>query len=189
MTHLEKIKGIKIYADIFEAYVAAIIIQSPESGFNTAEKWLSELWIPRLKQWDKEVASLPITSSTTTNTTAGDHHTLTSSISCHQAKQDLATKLLGKNIRLEFIDERPPDLTSEKGRQTFFIGAYLTGWGYERQHLGSGTGSSKQEASQRAALHALTENRALVETIAAKKMAFDERVRAQREKETEGKMV
>ena len=106
-----------------------------------------------------------------------------------RAKQDLAIKLGGVKINLDYIEERPPDLRSEKGRQTFFMGVYLTGWGYERLHLGSGTGSNKKEACHRAALQALTENRERVETIAAKKRAFDERVRAEREREAEGKTV
>ncbi|KAI9784075.1 MAG: hypothetical protein M1816_001047 [Peltula sp. TS41687] len=174
----------KVYADIFEAYVAAIVMQSPESGFATAETWLHALWTPRLKRWDQETSSAKTRGKptiTTTTTTAVDNDDVPSVQPLH-AKQELATKVLSKDIKLLYIDERPPDFTSEKGRQTFFVGVFLTGWGYECQRLGSGTGLSRKEASHHAAVDALTTNSDIVETIAAKKRAFDERVKAERQR-------
>ncbi|KAF2158131.1 hypothetical protein K461DRAFT_318119 [Myriangium duriaei CBS 260.36] len=42
-------KGInKIYADVFEAYVAAAILSDPEGGYAKVERWLKELWTPIL---------------------------------------------------------------------------------------------------------------------------------------------
>ena len=38
----------KILADVFEAYVAAIVLSDPENGISRLEKWLKELWTPIL---------------------------------------------------------------------------------------------------------------------------------------------
>jgi ribonuclease III len=45
----------KITADVFEAYVAGIILSDPINGFQTAEKWLTELWAPQLIDYKEPV--------------------------------------------------------------------------------------------------------------------------------------
>jgi ribonuclease III len=147
----------KTLGDVFEAYVAAVVLSSPETGFSEAEAWLSMLWEDKLVEQ--------------AGTELNQH-----------AKAELMRKLMGKGIKIEFREEREPQILKKEGKSRFFIGAYLRGWGWENQHLGSGVGFSKGEAGIRAAMQALA-NVPLVDEIAAVKKAYDEEVRAKRELE------
>ncbi|KAK1142004.1 hypothetical protein N8T08_008327 [Aspergillus melleus] len=71
----------KTMGDIFESYVAAIILSDPANGHIMAEKWLRQLWLPKL-------------------TDAGPHkYSL-------NAKDALARKIMGKGVKLKYIEER-----------------------------------------------------------------------------------
>ncbi|KAL4972386.1 ribonuclease III domain-containing protein [Aspergillus desertorum] len=134
-------RWIKTKGDIFEAYVAAVILSHPD-GYAVAETWLSELWLPKL-------------------------NSLEESCSNFQAKEALAKKISGKGAKLRYIDEKE-SIQHQGGRQTFFIGVYFTGWGWNNTHLGSGQGSNKTIAGDRAAQQALG-NTELIKKIVASK--------------------
>ncbi|KAI9874151.1 MAG: hypothetical protein M1830_010138, partial [Pleopsidium flavum] len=151
----------KTMGDIFEAYVAAVILADPKSGFNTLEAWLADLWIPKLLQQNIAPKRNP------------------------DAKQDLARKIMGRDIKVSYVDERKPEVIREEGKTYFHIGVYLTGWGWNHQHLGSGRGLNKVEAGTQAAIEALA-NTPLIDKIAAVKQAFDLQVREQRARESIG---
>lgn len=144
----------KTMGDIFEAYVAAIILSDPVNGFPTAEAWLTELWSPMLS--------------------SGEDESLNSN-----AKVHLAAKLLGKGVKIAYLDEADPDMFKKTGTIVFHIGAYLTGWGWENAHLGSGSGLNKSEAGIRAAMEALSNP--LTANIAAVKREFDIKVQKERQ--------
>ncbi|PWY68038.1 ribonuclease III [Aspergillus heteromorphus CBS 117.55] len=141
-------RWLKTKADIFEAYVAAVIQSNPTHGYSIAEAWLTQLWSPKLEQLRKPKSSL-------------------------HAKETLAKRIMGKGIKLNYIEEHPP--TQKKGTQTFSIGVYLTGWGWDHKHLGSGQGSNKAIAGDEAAQQALL-NEELIEEILKAKRACLERV-------------
>ncbi|KAH0557096.1 hypothetical protein GP486_005114 [Trichoglossum hirsutum] len=147
----------KTLGDVFEAYVAAVALSSPDTGFAQAESWLSNLWENKLMEH------------------AGQD------LNPH-AKSEIMKKLMGKGIKVEFREEREPQVFKREGKSKFFVGAYLTGWGWEDQHLGSGVGFSKGEAGTRAAMEALV-NVPLVDEIAAVKKAHDDELKARRETE------
>lgn len=141
----------KTKGDIFEAYVAAVILSDPVSGYEVVEKWLSQLWLPKLLGFHDAKPNL-------------------------QSKELLAKKIMGKGIKLKYIDERPP-VQLAGGMQTFFVGVYLTGWGWENQHLGSGQGLNKASAGDHAAREALL-NKPLIDEIAAVKREHDPKAKA-----------
>lgn len=145
----------KTLGDIFEAYVAAVILSDPMNGVATAEKWLAHLWAPKVRG---EAYSPPENPN---------------------AKQDLAAKVMGKGIKLDYRDIGRPEAIKKEGKVWFSIGAFLTGWGWEDQHLGSGKGLSKGEAGARAAMRAL--QNPVTAHIAAAKREFDAKTRAQQE--------
>lgn len=124
---------LKALGDIFEAFVAAVIISNPEQGFQIAEAWLTDLWEPKLGSPKRE-----------------DAETVDP-----KAKLHLATKIMSKGIKIDYRDEAPPVEIRREGKLVFQIGVYLTGWGWEDQRLGTGKGLNKQEAGQRAAADAL----------------------------------
>lgn len=135
-------RWIKTKGDIFEAYVAAIVLSNPVDGFKIVEDWLTQLWIPKLADLGSEKSEL-------------------------QAKEALAKKIMGKGIKLNYVAEREPVLL-KGGTQTFFIGVYLTGWGWDKKHLGSGEGRNKAIAGDEAARQALL-NVPLIDEISATK--------------------
>ena len=142
----------KTLGDIFEAYVAAVIISDPEQGFQLAEAWLAALWESKLGSQKRE------------DTETADP----------KAKMHLATKILGKGVRVNYRDEAPPVEIREEGKAIFQVGVFLTGWGWKDQHLGSGKGLSKQEAGQKAAADALLNP--LTAQVASVKRDFDSQV-------------
>ncbi|EXJ86862.1 hypothetical protein A1O3_03816 [Capronia epimyces CBS 606.96] len=137
---------LKIKGDVFEAYVAAVVL-SHADGFSVAKKWLTQLWEPKLEA----VSAKPAPST--------------------KSKEELARKILGKDVKVIYTDEREPVIHYGQGTETYSIGVYLTGWGWENQYLGSGKGLSRVAAGQAAAAAAL-ENHPLIDEIVAKRAAF-----------------
>ncbi|KIV80034.1 hypothetical protein PV11_07567 [Exophiala sideris] len=149
---------LKIKGDLFEAYVAAIILSNPTDGFDITKKWLSELWGPKL---DAQSAHPQVSS---------------------QSKVDLAKKIMGNGVKINYVDERDPVVHFGKGKETYYIAAYLNGWGWENRYLGSGEGLSRVAAGQAAAAAALS-NKPLIDEIVAKKAENS----TQRRSEVQGK--
>ncbi|KAK0508390.1 hypothetical protein JMJ35_009474 [Cladonia borealis] len=145
-----KKKWTKTMGDMFEAYVAAIVLSDPTDGFETAEGWLRLLW-------ENKLAKQP-----TIETQTADPN----------AKVQLANKVMGKDIKLHYRDEAPPQELRKEGKLIFQIGVYLTGWGWENTRLGTGKGLSKQEAGAKAAADALVNP--LTAQVASVKIRFND---------------
>ena len=137
---------IKTMGDIFEAYVAAVILSDPTNGFSRAEAWMTELWEPLLVNREEKALNM-------------------------NAKVQLGARVMGKGIKLFYRDEKKPERLKAEGKVLFHIGVYITGWGYQDAHLGSGEGWNKNEAGNRAAAQALLAP--LTTEIAAIKQKFD----------------
>ncbi len=150
--------GVKTLGDIFEAYVAAVVLADPQNGFKTAEAWLTDLWKPKLLEQTKQPKP-----------------------NIH-AKQSLAKRIMGKNIKVSYVDEGEPETCQSDGKTYYHISAYLSGWGWKNQLLGSGRGLNKVEAGNQAAAMALA-NTPLIDQIAAVKQAHDAKVKEQRARE------
>jgi dsRNA-specific ribonuclease len=147
----------KILADVFEAYLACIIIQDrTEQGFITAEKWLTELWAPKIIQWQRRGD--------------GQRDAVGSKTQQLDAKSDLNRLLVGKESRIDYLETKPMELMKEGNRTIFYIGAYFTGFGYNKQLLGAGEGRSKQIAGTVAATNALRESADIIRHAVALKM-------------------
>lgn len=135
----------KILADVFEAYVAAVVLSDPEHGFERTEKWMAELWAPVLLQNfgpESEVALL------------GEYDP--------NAKAGLQKRIANNIIKLEYLEEKPSVQETKQNRR-YFVALYLTGWGYEKRLLGKGDGVSKAEAGNRAAMQALSREKTVIE--------------------------
>ncbi|KAK5092156.1 hypothetical protein LTR70_005761 [Exophiala xenobiotica] len=139
---------VKIHGDLFEAYICAVVLSDPDphNGFDTAKKWATALWEPILSR-------LGMTMVTDV-----------------KSKEELGKALLAPAVKLNYVNERQPVADKAKGTQTYFIGVYLNGLGCDNQHLGSGTGQSKNAAGQEAARKAL-EN-PLLDILKAKRAAY-----------------
>ncbi|ODH49614.1 hypothetical protein GX48_04267 [Paracoccidioides brasiliensis] len=119
----------KVRGDLFEAYVAAVILSHPKRGVEMVEEWLTQLWIPRLEGVERERPVL-------------------------RYKEELAKMVMDKGVRVRYVDERE-GVQRKGGLQTFFVGVYLDGWGFRDVCLGTGTGMSKVIAGNEAARKAL----------------------------------
>lgn len=152
---------IKTMGDIFEAYVAAVILSSPESGFQTAEAWLTTLW-------EYELSKEQRTSKVDTQ------------IHKSNAKNDLAKAIGGRGVKFEYKDQGEPETIKKLGKIIFHVGVYLTGWGWKDQRLGGGSALSKQEAGAEAAADAL--GNPLMNEVTRVKKGYDALVAAARER-------
>ncbi|KAJ5576356.1 hypothetical protein N7535_003282 [Penicillium sp. DV-2018c] len=132
----------KTKGDVFEAYVAAVILSDPVCGYEIARHWLTGLWMPLLRNLGHQKAEL-------------------------RCKEALAKKIMGKNVKLEYLEERP-SVQQKGGTQTFFVALYLTGWGWVKRYLGSGQGLSKAAAGDEAARVILANTPLLLEIMSAK---------------------
>lgn len=156
----------KVVADLFEAYVAGVVLDDPEHGFETAEKWLDTLWAPQLLSFKEKV------------------------VENARAKDDLQKLIFVNHIKLEYREEKP--MTYTNGVQMFYIGVRLTGWGYENEWLGSGEGQNKAQAAIAAANDAMKRNsKVLVDATRQKSELMEIRAKeraekAQNETQTQG---
>lgn len=121
----------KAMADIFEAFVAAVIVSDHRDGFSNVEAWLTKLWEPKLPHRTQDLFD--------TN-----------------AKAQLATMLAYKSIKPNYREEKQREDVKKEGKTLYHFGVYFTGWGYQDVHLGSGKGWSISEAGNRAATQALS---------------------------------
>ncbi|KAL6242419.1 hypothetical protein RBB50_010558 [Rhinocladiella similis] len=146
---------LKTKGDVFEAYIAAVVLSNPD-GFAVAKNFLTQLWAPKVEAVVAEPQASP------------------------KSKEELARKLQGHGVLIKYVDERKPEIHYGQGKETYYVGVYFTGWGWENQYLGSGKGLSRTAAGQEAAAVALR-NHPLVDEIASVRAAFYAR------KEEEGK--
>jgi len=153
----------KMLADVFEAYVAAVVLSWPErdDGFKRAETWMTELWTDALLEAEPEIAA--------------------------NRKDELVKLVGGKEVKIEYVDENPVEEKKRGAVQRFEMAVYLTGWGYERVKLGSAVGVGKKEAGMKAVLDAFENNKELIEEIVEKKRLAKEKREAEPEVTVRGK--
>ena len=151
----------KVLGDVFEAYLACIIIQEENSdaGFLAAERWLTELWAPKILEWRNRGDGLQDASKQANQPL--------------DPKTDLNRLLSGKDAKIEYREEKEMQLIKEGNRTIFFMGVYFTGWGFTNQHLGSGEGRSKQIASTNAAEDAMKSSQDIIKTANARKQQYE----------------
>ncbi|KAK5048631.1 hypothetical protein LTR84_005722 [Exophiala bonariae] len=137
---------VKIKGDVCEAYVAAVVLSS-KGGLQVAKAWLQTIWASAL---DSVAARAP----------ASD-----------QSKVELSKRIAGKGAKISYVDDKPPIVHKGQGVETYFVGVYLTGWGWDNQFLGNGKGLSRNAAGQEAAAAAIN-NKPLIDDIMAKRRAI-----------------
>jgi len=142
----------KVLGDVFEAYIAAVVLSDLESGFAVAEKWMTALWAPKLY----EAAQNDRFYNKDLSLHAGGDADLRN-VYNPAAKAELQKRIAGRDVKLEYEAYRDPvELKGDQlGQNKHFIALYLTGFGYERKLLGKGEGKNKVEAGNVAATEAM----------------------------------
>ncbi|RDA93806.1 hypothetical protein CP533_6385 [Ophiocordyceps camponoti-saundersi (nom. inval.)] len=160
---------LKTQGDMFEAFVAAVILSDPQHGLANTLSWLKALWSRTIQEQiveNERMTSRPLPPGVkTAHCAPGD---------CDiNAKDKLRASIGAKGIVLRYEDM--PGIGKDKnlGLPLYTVGVYLDGWGEKNKLLGRGTALKKKEAGHRAAAMAL-ENKKLMSVYEAKKKAFQE---------------
>ncbi|KAK0741716.1 ribonuclease III domain-containing protein [Apiosordaria backusii] len=124
----------KALADIFEAYVGAIIRSDPKNGYRNAVNWLKALWGPLLEQEVKVEEGGGRLIDKETN-----------------PKVRLEQLIGASHVRIEYRDLPGTGQRFVDKQPQFGIGVFFTGWGEEGVLLGEGWDFGKKGAGHKAA--------------------------------------
>ncbi|RDW95321.1 hypothetical protein BP5796_01084 [Coleophoma crateriformis] len=175
----------KIWGDVFEAYVAAVILSDPENGVSRCAAWLKPLWSmtiakeirlaeangPRLvtPMWTLLGGSEPV-----------DQNTLPKAQL--NPKERLANMIGSRGVKISYRDAAPEKKDPKTKLPLFTVGCYLDGWGETDKQLGFGRGHGKKDAGFKAAEQALA-NKKLMNLYVEKKKLFDAQLKLEQEAE------
>ena len=160
----DKVKE-KILADVFEAYIAALILADDRDGFKKVEEWLSNCW---------EAAGM--INGAAVERQLGDVNV--ASGFKENWKDRLTALIAEKDIKIEYVDE---PVIKDPMSQQMRVGVYLTGYGYAKKRIGVAEGCGRKEAGMQAAKDAIESNKSLVDRCAEIKRKGIEERRAKRE--------
>lgn len=156
---------VKVQGDMFEAYVAGIVVSDPVNGLKVAAEWLRMLFSMSIKDQIIQNERQAAMNENRTSTKNGD------SPVPERTPKDKLIHLIGMkgiSISYEAIPEHRKD--ERLGLPLFTMGVYLTGWGENHRLLGTGTALGKKEAGQNAAGAAI-EKKELMEIYSRQKCA------------------
>jgi ribonuclease-3 len=150
---LEKKDQIKIEGDVFEAYIAAVVLSDPANGFNKAVQWLKDLWGMTLRKdiIENEKRGLPESPMWKLQ---GDQVDV-ALIKEVNDKELLRRAIAAPGVRIDYLDAA--DVRKGKDKLPIFtVGVYLTGLGETKKLLATGTGKGKKDAGNEAARKVLS---------------------------------
>ncbi|KGQ08605.1 hypothetical protein BB8028_0006g08410 [Beauveria bassiana] len=151
---------LKTQSDMFEAYVAAVILSDPANGIETTMSWLKALWGRSLIE-DVQKAERSQTLVARTENTRRER----------TPKEELSSRIVIKGIRLRYERMESKKRDKHLGQELFTVGVYLDGWGESGKLLGVGSALSIKEAGQKAAA-GIMENKKLMKVYESHKKAF-----------------
>ncbi|KAH6645889.1 ribonuclease III domain-containing protein [Truncatella angustata] len=176
----------KIQGDLFEAYIAGVILGDADQGLRRASSWVKTLWTTELREeLSKEFryqqaaprnSSLHIPGVQSPDSQA--ETTPQARIVEMNAKVQLAQAIGAKGIRIDYKDEGEPKKEKKTGLPWYTVGVYLDGWGVKSFKLGYGSAMSKKEAGTKAAQAAL-DNRKMISRFEQKKQEHDKKMKEQ----------
>ncbi|PHH89790.1 hypothetical protein CDD83_5251 [Cordyceps sp. RAO-2017] len=164
---------LKTQGDMFEAFVAAVIVSDPRNGLSRAVSWLKALWGRTIKEQIVENERL----SAKTQPPGVKAAYVAPGDSDLNAKDKLRATIGAKGIAIRYEDMPGDNKDRDLGLPLYTVGVYLDGWGETNKLLGRGTALKKKEAGHKAAAAAL-ENKKLIRAYEAKKQAFHEAAKA-----------
>lgn len=172
----------KVLGDIFEAYVAAVVLSDPAEGVTRVSAWLKDLWGMTIKKeiLEEEKHGLKIDSPMWNLRGNSGLDRPVATLSAPNYKERLHRLLGSKGVKLEYKDAAPVKKDTETKLALFTVGVYLTGWGVKDRLLGTGTAYGKKDAGMKAAAMAL-ENRKAMDMFLEKKRVFDAQLELERQ--------
>ena len=173
----------KIMGDIFEAYVAAIILSDPMLGIKHVIDWLKKLWSVELKREivEADKTGAKFDSPMWNLRGAVDHVEIRDSGPVDLGPKEVLQKLLAsKGVKLTYKEAALEKKDKKNKLPLFTVGVYLNGYGKKDMQLGYGTGNGKKDAGMRAAEMALN-NKKLMKELTEKKKIHDAHLERERE--------
>jgi ribonuclease-3 len=172
----------KIHGDMFEAYVAAIILSDPENGLDRAAQWLKVLWGQKLKKEivQEELRGKEIKISNPMWKLVGDARDAIKQKAPLNPKDQLQKALGSKGVKIEYRDIGTETKDRTNKLPLFTVGVYLHGWGENGKQLGRGSANGKKDAGMKAAEEALRDKKMMAGYI-EKKRVFDEQMELERQ--------
>lgn len=153
---------LKTQADMFEAYVAAVILSDPQQGLTKVVEWLKALWGRTIKEDIQKAEAARKRSEAQSTETGGTDAS---------AKQRLSVKIVTKGVTIDYKDLPGEKKDKNLGLPLYTVGAYLTGYGEVGRLLAVGTALSKKDAGRKAAETAL-QNKRLIQAYEEKKKQY-----------------
>jgi ribonuclease III len=146
----KEVEKIKVMGDIFEAYVAAVVLSDPEQGVDRVSSWLKTLWAQTISKQIKDQERL---NEKAKAIPAGD-------VNANLNPKELLTRTIGaKGVKITYRDAGPEEKDPTTGFPLFTLGVYLDGWGEHDKQLGIGKALGKKEAGMKAAEMALADKK------------------------------
>lgn len=172
----------KIHGDMFEAYVAAVVLSDPENGVERAAEWLKILWGQKLKKEivQEEIRGKEIKVSNPMWKLVGDAREAAKQTAPLNPKDQLQRLLASKGVKLEYKDIGPATKDRTNKLPLFTVGVYLHGWGENGKQLGRGSANGKKDAGMKAAEEALRDKKMMAGYM-EKKRIFDEQMELERQ--------
>ncbi|TGO56937.1 hypothetical protein BOTNAR_0212g00130 [Botryotinia narcissicola] len=175
MKESEKVKAM---GDIFEAYVAAVVLSDPEYGVSLLSKEIQQ------EERNEDKLDSPLW-----RLRGNVDHVQTKTKNILNPKEKLQKALSSKVSKLTYKDIG----TTKKDKNTklavFTVGVFLDGWGEVDKQIGFGSANGKKEAGFKAAEMAL-DNKKMMAKYLEKKKIYDaqqerERIALQKQEEIE----
>ncbi|RKF81531.1 Ribonuclease 3 [Golovinomyces cichoracearum] len=170
---------VKVLGDVFEAYVAAVVLSDPIDGVGRVSQWLKDLWsmtiaeiiIREEKSELKNVSHLwHLRGNLSPEKVAEAFNNRPIQLN---AKEQLQKLIGGKHAKLSYKEVSPPVKDPQTKLPVFSMGVFLDGWGEKNKQLGTGQANGKKEAGLKAAAAAL-ENKILIKKYSEQKTALKE---------------
>jgi ribonuclease-3 len=165
----------KIWGDIFEAYVAAVVLSDPIYGLTRAVKWLKDLWSMTIRKdiIDQETRALKYSSPMWNLAVRPDP--MTRQRLPLNPKDQLAQAIGSKEVKITYRDIGKVGKSRDTKLPIFTVGVFLDGWGESDKKLGEGAGSGKKDAGFKAAEQALKNKKMLTPLIEKKRLHDEQR--------------
>ncbi|KAF6820004.1 RNase3 domain-containing protein [Colletotrichum sojae] len=159
----------KARGDLFEAYVAAVILSDPVEGLPRAAEWLKTLWSSTIKDQIRKAAKEP---KLQTVKELGAPSSVSEEVTVPPKVR--LTQVIGApgiSIRYEDMPNATKKDKLNKKLDLFTVGVYLDGWGETNKLLATASDLNKKEAGQKAAEMALN-NKKMIKVYMEKKKAL-----------------
>ncbi|KAG4430047.1 hypothetical protein IFR05_014470 [Cadophora sp. M221] len=170
----------KILGDIFEAYVAAVILSDPQNGVARVSQWLKDIWGMILAKEIIHEERTGFNFESPMWSLRGTQPTEEVQKQPITAKERLQHLIGSKGVRLSYKEAAPVQKDPSNKLPLFTMGVYLDGYGENDKMLGTGQANGKKDAGMRAAETAMG-NRNLMKVYADKKKLVDAQLQLEQE--------